>query len=184
MKYERKQWAQDMFMLDILIVQQIQFIKVQYYNQLTILKHKHEEIITEENTELDKLQKSIDEKMIQTMKHKPKNDLYTLHIDPKYSYVKTIIYLNTVQRGNGPFAYIPQSHRWKFNDVEMLFCKSNQLTNTLSTVEQRKINAGKTTLTPILQWRYGQAIIPSLPKNKESKVDITYASKIELSVLN
>ena len=44
---------------------------VQYYNQLTILKHKHEEIITEENTELDKLQKSIDEKMIQTMKHKP-----------------------------------------------------------------------------------------------------------------
>ena len=44
---------------------------VQYYNQLTILKHKHEEIVTEENTELDKLKKSIDEKMIQTMKHKP-----------------------------------------------------------------------------------------------------------------
>jgi len=75
-------------------------------------------------------------------KHKPKNDLYTLHMDPKYNYVKTMIYLNTVQKGNGPFAYIPESHRWKFDDVEMLFCKSNQLVNTLSTVELRKINAG------------------------------------------
>jgi len=110
------------------------------YNKLKLLPKPYS--ITNINLHVSDKNDTFNEYFQTDQKHKPKNDLYTLHIDPKYSYVKTIIYLNTVQRGNGPFAYIPQSHRWKFNDVEMLFCKSNQLTNTLSTVEQRKINAG------------------------------------------
>ena len=110
------------------------------YSKLKLLPQPYS--ITNINLHVSDKDDTFNEYFQTDQKHKPKNDLYTLHIDPKYNYIKTIIYLNTVKRGNGPFAYIPESHRWKFNDVEMLFCKSNQLVNTLSTVEQRKINAG------------------------------------------
>lgn len=71
----------------------------------------------------------------------PHNKLYTLHIDPKYNYIKSIIYLNEVTETNGPFAFIPRSHRWEFDSLEMFFAKSNQLVNTLSTPEDRAANA-------------------------------------------
>ena len=71
----------------------------------------------------------------------PHNKLYTLHIDPKYNYIKSIIYLNEVTETNGPFAFIPESHRWEFDELEIFFAKSNQLVNTLSTPEDRAANA-------------------------------------------
>tara|TARA_Y100000114_G_scaffold67972_1_gene62282 strand:+ start:990 stop:1997 length:1008 start_codon:yes stop_codon:yes gene_type:complete len=109
------------------------------YNDLKLLPKPY--LITDVNLHISDKDDTFNEYFQTDQKHKPKNDLYTLHIDPKYSYIKTMIYLNTVQRGNGPFAYIPKSHRWKFDDVEMLFCKSNQLSNTLATPEQRAVNA-------------------------------------------
>ena len=109
------------------------------YKKLNILSEPYS--ITDINLHISNKDDTFNEYFQTDQKHKPKNDLYTLHIDPKYSYIKAMIYLNPVKRGNGPFAYIPESHRWEFDDVEMLFCKSNQLVNTLSTVEQRKINA-------------------------------------------
>ena len=109
------------------------------YKKLDILSEPYS--ITDINLHISDKYDTFNEYFQNDQKHKPKNDLYTLHIDPKYSYIKAMIYLNPVKRGNGPFAYIPESHRWEFDDVEMLFCKSNQLANTLSTVEQRKVNA-------------------------------------------
>ena len=109
------------------------------YSKLNLLPKPYS--ITNVNLHVSDKDDTFNEYFQTDQKHKPKNDLYTLHIDPKYGYIKTIIYLNAVQKGNGPFAYIPESHRWKFNDVEMLFCKSNQLANTLSTIKQRSINA-------------------------------------------
>ena len=109
------------------------------YSKLNLLPKPYS--ITNVNLHVSNKDDTFNEYFQTDQKHKPKNDLYTLHIDPKYNYIKTIIYLNAVQKANGPFAYIPESHRWKFNDVEMLFCKSNQLANTLSTTEQRSINA-------------------------------------------
>ena len=109
------------------------------YKKLNILSEPY--TITDINLHVSDKEDTFNEYFQTDQKHKPKNNLYTLHIDPKYSYIKAMIYLNPVQRGNGPFAYIPESHRWKFDDVEMLFCKSNQLANTLSTVEERASNA-------------------------------------------
>ena len=109
------------------------------YKKLNILSEPY--TITDINLHVSDKEDTFNEYFQTDQKHKPKNNLYTLHIDPKYSYIKAMIYLNPVQRGNGPFAYIPESHRWEFDDVEMLFCKSNQLANTLSTVEERASNA-------------------------------------------
>jgi hypothetical protein len=109
------------------------------YKKLNILSEPY--TITDINLHVSDKEDTFNEYFQTDQKHKPKNNLYTLHIDPKYSYIKAMIYLNPVQRGNGPFAYIPKSHRWEFDDVEMLFCKSNQLANTLSTVEERASNA-------------------------------------------
>ena len=109
------------------------------YKKLDILSEPYS--ITDINLHISDKDDTFNEYFQTDQKHKSKNDLYTLHIDPKYSYIKAMIYLNPVKRGNGPFAYIPESHRWKFDDVEMLFCKSNQLSNTLSTVEERASNA-------------------------------------------
>lgn len=109
------------------------------YTKLNLLEKPY--VITDINLHISDNNDTFNEYFQNDQKDKPKNKLYTLHIDPKYSYIKTIIYLNEVTRSNGPFAYIPNSHRWKFNDVEMLFCKSNQLVNTLSNQNERMINA-------------------------------------------
>ena len=110
------------------------------YDKLGILEKPYS--ITDINLHISDPKDTFNEYFQTDQKHKPKNKLYTLHIDPKYGYIKTIIYLSEVKKENGPFAYIPYSHRWKFDDVEMLFCKSNQLSNTLSTVKDRFVNAG------------------------------------------
>jgi hypothetical protein len=110
------------------------------YTKLNLLEDSY--MITDINLHISDNEDTFNEYFQADQKTKPKNKLYTLHIDPKYSYIKNMIYLNEVKRENGPLAYIPESHRWKFDEVEMLFCKSNQLANTLSDSSQRKINAG------------------------------------------
>ena len=109
------------------------------YSKLNITKNTYE--ITDINLHISDANDTFNEYFQTDQRKKPKNKLYTLHIDPKYSYIKTIIYLNEVKNNNGPFAYVPESHRWHFDEVEMLFCKSNQLVNTLSNSSQRKSNA-------------------------------------------
>lgn len=109
------------------------------YSKLSIIKKPYE--ITDINLHISDANDTFNEYFQTDQRKKPKNKLYTLHIDPKYSYIKTIIYLNEVKNNNGPFAYVPESHRWYFDEVEMLFCKSNQLVNTLSNSSQRKSNA-------------------------------------------
>jgi len=109
------------------------------YSKLNIIKKPYE--ITDINLHISDANDTFNEYYQTDQRKKPKNKLYTLHIDPKYSYIKTIIYLNEVKNNNGPFAYVPESHRWHFDEVEMLFCKSNQLVNTLSNSSQRKSNA-------------------------------------------
>jgi len=109
------------------------------YSKLNITKNTYE--ITDINLHISDSNDTFNEYFQRDQRNKPKNKLYTLHIDPKYSYIKTIIYLNEVKNNNGPFAYVPESHRWYFDEVEMLFCKSNQLVNTLSNSSQRKSNA-------------------------------------------
>jgi len=109
------------------------------YSKLNIIKKPYE--ITDINLHISDANDTFNEYYQTDQRKKPKNKLYTLHIDPKYSYIKTIIYLNEVKNNNGPFAYVPESHRWYFDEVEMLFCKSNQLVNTLSNSSQRKSNA-------------------------------------------
>ena len=109
------------------------------YSKLNIIKKPYE--ITDINLHISDANDTFNEYFQTDQRKKPKNKLYTLHIDPKYSYIKTIIYLNEVKNNNGPFAYVPESHRWHFDEVEMLFCKSNQLVNTLSNSSQRKSNA-------------------------------------------
>tara|TARA_X000001388_G_C2231141_1_gene123216 strand:- start:2047 stop:3048 length:1002 start_codon:yes stop_codon:yes gene_type:complete len=109
------------------------------YSKLSIIKKPYE--ITDINLHISDANDTFNEYFQTDQRKKPKNKLYTLHIDPKHSYIKTIIYLNEVKNNNGPFAYVPESHRWYFDEVEMLFCKSNQLVNTLSNSSQRKSNA-------------------------------------------
>ena len=72
------------------------------YSKLNIIKKPYE--ITDINLHISDANDTFNEYFQTDQRKKPKNKLYTLHIDPKYSYIKTIIYLNEVKNNNGPFA--------------------------------------------------------------------------------
>lgn len=64
--------------------------------------------------------------------------LVGLHIDPK-PVMKIIVYLNEVTDESGPFAFVPQSHRWYFDETEMIFAKGNSTGNYLHSHLHREV---------------------------------------------
>ena len=69
---------------------------------------------------------------------KTTSKLIGLHIDPK-PVLKIIVYLNDVTKESGPFAYVPQSHRWYFDETEMIFAKGNSTGNYLHSPVHREV---------------------------------------------
>lgn len=67
-----------------------------------------------------------------------KTKLLGMHFDPKFSLVKSIIYLNNVDIDSGPFSFVPSSHRWYFDEVESLFARGNSVGNYLGSPEHRQ----------------------------------------------
>lgn len=66
-----------------------------------------------------------------------KTDLYNMHFDPKAGTMKCILYLNQVGVDDGPFSYVPQSHRWAIPEETRLAAKANCTGNYLDTPEKR-----------------------------------------------
>lgn len=65
--------------------------------------------------------------------------LIGLHMDPKYNTMKVLTYLNDVDINNGPFQYIPKSHRWEYPLIERLFAYGLSTGNYLTSDLHRKI---------------------------------------------
>jgi len=61
-----------------------------------------------------------------------------LHFDPKAGTMKSILYLKEITVNDGPFTYLPQTHRLKTKAVERLAAKSNCTVNYLNSDESRK----------------------------------------------
>lgn len=66
------------------------------------------------------------------------SQLVGLHFDPK-PVMKTILYLNDVTLDTGPFSFLPTSHRWRFNELEMVVAKGNSTGNYLNSPEHRRV---------------------------------------------
>lgn len=66
--------------------------------------------------------------------------LIGLHVDPK-PVIKIIVYLNDVTATSGPFTFIPESHRWRYDETEMICAKGNSTGNYLHSPEHRRIAA-------------------------------------------
>ncbi len=82
--------------------------------------------------------RSTDKHFTMTCKDLPTTDLVNLHFDPKDGMTKCILYLNDVTQDDGPFCYIPGSHRWHSDPVNRLAAKANEVTNYLDSPEHRK----------------------------------------------
>ena len=61
-----------------------------------------------------------------------------LHFDPKSGTIKCILYLKDITENDGPFTYVPQSHRLSTNPLERLAAKSNCTVNYLDSDNSRK----------------------------------------------
>ena len=65
-------------------------------------------------------------------------DLSNLHFDPKAGTMKCIIYLDDVGLNDGPFCYIPKSHRHSIEEDVRLSAKANCTGNYLDSPAKRK----------------------------------------------
>lgn len=66
------------------------------------------------------------------------SQLIGMHVDPK-PVMKIIIYLNEVTEAAGPFCFVPGSHRWYFDETELLVAKGNSTGNYLHTPDHRQV---------------------------------------------
>jgi len=64
--------------------------------------------------------------------------LISLHADPKFNLIKSLMYLNDVDDEAGPFSYVPESSRWWFDEVERLFAYGNSTGNYLDSPAARR----------------------------------------------
>jgi len=65
-------------------------------------------------------------------------DLFNLHFDPKGGTMKCILYLDDVGLDDGPFTYIPQSHRYSIPQDTRLAAKANCTGNYLDSELKRR----------------------------------------------
>jgi len=65
-------------------------------------------------------------------------DLFNLHFDPKGGTMKCILYLDDVDINDGPFTYIPQSHRYSIPQDTRLAAKANCTGNYLDSELKRR----------------------------------------------
>ena len=76
----------------------------------------------------------------QTLKDLPTTSkLISLHMDPKFNLVKSILYLNEVDKDTGPFTTIPGSNKWIYDKLERLVACGNSTGNYLHTPKHRKV---------------------------------------------
>lgn len=76
----------------------------------------------------------------QTLKDLPTTSkLISLHMDPKFNLIKSILYLNNVDNDTGPFTTIPGSNKWKYDKLERLVACGNSTGNYLHTPKHRKV---------------------------------------------
>lgn len=76
----------------------------------------------------------------QTLKDLPTTSkLISLHMDPKFNLIKSILYLNDVDKDTGPFTTIPGSNNWIYDDLERLVACGNSTGNYLHTPKHRKV---------------------------------------------
>ena len=72
-------------------------------------------------------------------------DLYPrtrdLHYDSPIGIMKCVLYLDDIDEGQGPFRYVPGSHRWETDLLPRLSAKANGYANDLSTPLEREVFA-------------------------------------------
>ncbi len=81
--------------------------------------------------------RSTDRHWKMTCNDQPTKQLEILHFDPKQGMIKSIHYLNDVTLGDGPFKYIPTSHRWQDDPLRRMAAKTNGVTNYLNNEAER-----------------------------------------------
>lgn len=67
------------------------------------------------------------------------SQLISLHMDPKYNLMKSILYLNEVDEDTGPFTTIPTSNRWEYDQLERMIACGNSTGNYLDTPTARRV---------------------------------------------
>jgi len=70
---------------------------------------------------------------------KTTSKLISLHMDPKYNLMKSILYLNEVDEDTGPFTTIPTSNRWQYDQLERMVACGNSTGNYLDTPTARRV---------------------------------------------
>jgi hypothetical protein len=65
--------------------------------------------------------------------------LLNLHFDPKPGVLKALIYLNWVDKDNGPFQTIPDSWNWEYDDIQRIFAWGNSIGNYCHTPAHRRV---------------------------------------------
>lgn len=81
--------------------------------------------------------RSTDQHWKMTCNDQPTKKLEILHFDPKQGMIKSIHYLNDVTLSDGPFKYIPTSHRWQDDPLRRMAAKTNGVTNYLNDETER-----------------------------------------------
>ena len=62
----------------------------------------------------------------------------SLHMDPKFNLIKSILYLQDVDEDAGPFTTVPTSNRWYYDPFERLVACGNSTGNYLDSPEKRE----------------------------------------------
>jgi|TARA_Y100000310_G_C20704101_1_gene833189 hypothetical protein len=70
---------------------------------------------------------------------KTATNLINMHLDPKPSIIKAIIYLNEVGIDDGPFCWIDGSHAWDYDEFERIFAWGNSVGNYCHTPAHRRV---------------------------------------------
>ena len=74
----------------------------------------------------------------QTLKDLPTvSDTISLHMDPKFNLIKSILYLQDVDEDSGPFTTVPTSNRWYYDPFERMVACGNSTGNYLDNQHKR-----------------------------------------------
>jgi hypothetical protein len=74
----------------------------------------------------------------QTLKDLPTTSkCISLHMDPKFNLIKSILYLQDVDEDAGPFTTVPTSNRWFYDPFERMVACGNSTGNYLDSQDKR-----------------------------------------------